>query len=185
MTAPFFRWIALATLAALAPSAQAHASLETPEALPGAYYSAVLRIGHGCQGSATHTVSVRLPEGLQGAKPMPKAGWELNVRKEPLKTPYDSHGRTVTEDTVEVTWKARSREAWLADAHFDEFTVRGRLPQAPGPLWFKVKQLCETGSWDWSEIPSAGTDTKGLKAPAVLLQVKPAANPANAVTHRH
>lgn len=55
----------------------------------------------------------------------------------------------------------------------------------PGPLWFKVKQLCETGSWDWSEIPSAGTHTQGLKAPAVLLQVKPASDAANAVTHRH
>lgn len=177
--------IALATLVALASSTQAHVSLETPEAPTGTSYAAVLRINHGCQGSATHTVNVLLPDGLQGAKPMPKAGWELAVRKARLAKPYDSHGRTVTEDAVEITWTARSRESWLADAHFDEFTVRGRLPQTPGPLWFKVKQLCETGSWDWSEIPSNGTDTKGLKAPAVLLQVKSAADTANASTHRH
>jgi uncharacterized protein YcnI len=76
---------------------------------------------------------------------------------------------------VQVTWRASSREAWLADAHYDEFVLRGRAPQQPGPAWFKVTQLCEKGRWDWAELPASGTSTRGLKAPAVLLDVQPAA----------
>lgn len=75
---------------------------------------------------------------------------------------------------VEVTWKAIAREAWLADAHYDEFTLRGQLPDTPQPLWFKVQQLCERGELHWSDVPPSGTSTRGLKAPAVLLEVTPA-----------
>ena len=82
---------------------------------------------------------------------------------------------------MELRWTANSREAWLDDGWFDEFSLRGQLPAAPGPLWFRVQQLCERGSWDWAEIPASGTSTQGLKAPAVLLQVMPAA-PAG---HQH
>jgi uncharacterized protein YcnI len=141
----------------------------------------VFRIGHGCDGSATHTVSVTLPAGFRGAKPMPKAGWTLALRKAPLAQPYSSHGRTVTDDVVEVTWKAATREAWLADAHYDEFTLRGQLPDTPQALWFKVQQLCERGELHWADVPAAGTSTRGLKAPAVLLEV----TPAEAKGHSH
>jgi periplasmic copper chaperone A len=54
-------------------AAQAHVTLEEPQALAGAGYKAVLRVGHGCEGTATHTVVVRVPAGFRGAKPMPKA----------------------------------------------------------------------------------------------------------------
>lgn len=152
----------------------AHVTFEQPKAPAGTAYKAVFRIGHGCDGSATHTVSVLLPAGFRGAKPMPKPGWTLAVRKAPLAQPYESHGRTVTDDVVEVTWKAASREAWLADAHYDEFTLRGQLPDKAQALWFKVQQLCERGEWLWGDVPASGTSTRGLKAPAVLLEVTPA-----------
>jgi uncharacterized protein YcnI len=169
------------TLTLAAAAAQAHVSLETPQARAGTAYKAVLRVTHGCGGTATHTVSVRLPAGFRGAKPMPKPGWALSVQKAPLAQPYESHGRRVTEDVVEITWKAGSRDAWLADAHYDEFVWRGQAPEAAGPAWFKVQQLCEQGQWDWSELPASGTSTRGLKAPAVLLEVLP----ATATEHRH
>jgi len=164
----------LACLCAVAAAgAWPHVSLEQTKAPAGSSYKAVFRISHGCEGSATHTVSVTLPAGFRGAKPMPKAGWTLALRKAPLPQPDDSHGRTVTEDVVEVTWKAASREAWLADAHYDEFTLRGQLPDAAQALWFKVQQLCERGEWHWSDVPASGTSTRGLKSPAVLLEVTP------------
>ena len=37
----------------------------------------VLRVPHGCDGQATLTVAIELPEGLYAAKPMPKADWTL------------------------------------------------------------------------------------------------------------
>ena len=152
-------------------AAQAHVSLEEPQALAGAGYKAVLRVGHGCEGTATHTVVVRVPAGFRGAKPMPKAGWVLSIERAPLAEPYESHGRKISDDVVQITWKATSKEAFLADAHYDEFVLRGQAPAKAGPVWFQVRQLCEKGEWHWADIPASGTSTKGLKAPAVLLDV--------------
>jgi uncharacterized protein YcnI len=78
---------------------------------------------------------------------------------------------------VEVTWKATARETWLADAHYDGFTLRGQLPDTAQPSWFKLRQLCERGEWNWADVPASGTSTRGLKAPAVLLEVTPAQKP--------
>jgi hypothetical protein len=64
----------LAVMLALAATpAFAHATLETPQALVGASYKAVLRVSHGCGSSPTIRVRVRIPEGFVGVKPMPKA----------------------------------------------------------------------------------------------------------------
>jgi hypothetical protein len=165
----------LLSLTLLAAAAQAHVVLDEPVASAGAGYKAVLRVSHGCQGSATHTITVRLPAGFRGARPMPKPGWQVAIVRAPLGRPYESHGRTITDDVTEISWKAGSREAWLPDTHFDEFVFRGQAPETAGPAWFQVQQLCEKGQWDWAEVPASGTSTKGLKAPAVLLEVQPAA----------
>jgi len=171
------------TLACAATAAQAHITLEQPQATTGSSYKAVLRVTHGCEGTATHTVRVTIPAGFRGAKPMPKPGWTIDLRKEKLAQPYDSHGRTVTDDVVEVTWAATSREAWLANGWFDEFVVLGQTPEQPGVLWFKVRQLCERGEWNWADVPAEGTSTRGLKAPAAPLQLVPAAVADNHAHH--
>lgn len=158
----------------VASSAQAHVTLEQAVATAGQAYKAVLRVGHGCEGTATHTVVVQLPPGFRGAKPMPKPGWTLAIERARLAEPYVSHGRTVTEDVVQVTWRAASAEAALPDAHYDEFVLRGTAPAQPGPAWFRVQQLCEKGSWNWTEIPPSGMQTRGLRAPAAGLDVRPA-----------
>ena len=161
--------------------ASAHVTLDQPQAQNGSYYKAVVRVGHGCEGTATHTLTVQVPFGFRGVKPMPKAGWTLTTRKATLAEPYDSHGKRVTEDVVEVSWKANNTEAQLQDAWYDEFAMRGQIVAAAGPLWFKVQQLCEKGQWDWYEAPASGVSTKGLKAPAALLEV----TPATPATHQH
>jgi periplasmic copper chaperone A len=172
---------ALAALTLAAP-AHAHAALEQPSAVAGSYHKAVLMIGHGCEGGQpTHTVSIRLPAGFNGAKPMPKPGWSLAIKREKLAQPYLSHGKAITDTVAEVVWTADSAAAQLPDAQFDEFVLRGQLPATPGPLWFKVQQLCPSGQLDWAEVPASGTSTKGLKAPAVLLNV----TPADADPHAH
>ncbi len=150
----------------------AHIVLSEPTAIAGSYYKASLRVGHGCNGSSTKGISVQVPAGFQGAKPQPKAGWTLATRKAKLATPYLSHGKTVTEDVVELRWTAASQEAALPDDQFDEFAFMGRLPDRAGPLWVKVLQTCESGQNDWSEVPAHGTSTRGLKSPAALLDVQ-------------
>src|SRR5258707_52234 len=61
--------------------ASAHITLENQQAPVGSSYKAVPRVPHGCNGSATVAVRVRVPEGFLGVKPMPKPGWKLDVVK--------------------------------------------------------------------------------------------------------
>ena len=157
-----------------ASAAWAHIVLAEPQAVAGSYYKATLRVGHGCNGSATQELVVQVPAGFQGAKPQPKAGWRIDTRKAKLAQPYTTHGHTVTDDVVELRWRAMDKEAALPDDQFDEFAFMGRLPDQAGPLWVKVLQMCETGHNDWSDIPAKGTLTRGLKLPAALLEVQPA-----------
>jgi uncharacterized protein YcnI len=166
---------ALVLAFAAGAAAHAHVTLDTAVAPTGTGFKAAFRVGHACEtGGATHTLVVQVPAGFAGAKPVPKPGWSVEVVRGTLATPYESHGRKVTEDVVEVSWRANSREAWIQDAWYDEFVLRGQTPDQPGPVWFKVRQVCDKGQWDWSEVPASGTSTKGLKAPAALLEVQPA-----------
>ena len=152
-------------------AAYAHVVLGEPAALANTYYRASLQVGHGCEGSPIKALRVTVPAGFHCAKPMPKAGWVLEIKSAKLAKPYESHGKTITDDVTEITWKAASRDHWLPDAHYDEFVLRGALGSSAGPLWFKVLQTCETGSIDWAQTPATGSSTKGLKTPAALLEV--------------
>lgn len=138
-----------------ATSAQAHVTLEQKEAEAGSAYKAVLKVGHGCEGSATRQLSVTVPPGLRKAKPTPKAGWTLAIKSD------------------EISWTANSEADYLQDAWYDEFTLRGSLQDEPGELWFKVRQTCVKGESNWAEIPAAGGSTQGLKWPAARLVVSP------------
>lgn len=135
----------------------AHITLQDGAAAAGAGYRATLRVGHGCDGSATTALRVTVPAGFNGAQPMPKAGWTVSTR--------------TTEGVLEISWIANGAANALPDAFYDEFVLRGTTPQAPGPLWFKVLQTCEKGVKEWAEVPASGTSTEGLKSPAVLLEV--------------
>jgi hypothetical protein len=131
-------------------------------------------VGHGCNGSATNDLTVQVPAGFQGAKPQPKFGWTVAARKAKLAKPYNSHGKTVTDDVVELRWTAANKEAALPDDQFDEFAFMGRLPDSAGQMWVKVLQNCENGQNNWSEIPASGASTRGLKTPAALLDIQAA-----------
>lgn len=155
-------------------SAVAHVVLAEPKAIAGSYYKATLRVGHGCNGSSTSELLVQVPAGFQGAKPQPKAGWVITTRKAKLVKPYNSHGKTVTDDVVELRWTAANKDAVLPDEQFDEFAFMARLPETIGPVWVKILQICEGGQNDWSEIPTSGSSTRGLKLPATLLDIQAA-----------
>ena len=170
-----------AALLAGAGAASAHVTLLEPAALANTSYRAALRVGHGCEGRPTTGLSVQIPSGLRGAQPMPKAGWTITLRRATLDKPYLDHGKTVTEDVVEIAWTAASREAALPDAYYDEFVFRGQLGDQAGPMWFKVVQTCDPLANRWVEVPASGTSTQGLKSPAALLEVIPSGSAA----HQH
>ncbi len=173
----------IATLAIITPASAVfgHVVLEDQTALAGRSYKAVLKVGHGCAGSPTTAIQVTIPAGFMGAKPMPKAGWRLDIKTAKLAVPYDNHGKLVTEDVSEISWTAMSKDDWLPEAYYDEFVLRGGLPKKDGAMWFKVLQTCDKGSIDWSQIPAAGIDAHSLKSPAALLEIIP----SGSAGHQH
>jgi periplasmic copper chaperone A len=173
----------IAILAVITPASAVfgHVVLEDQAALAGRSYKAVLKVGHGCEGSPTTAIQVTIPAGFTGAKPMPKVGWRLDIKTVILAVPYDSYGKQVTEDVSEITWTAASKASWLPEAHYDEFVLHGGLPKKEGVMWFKVLQTCDKGRNDWSQIPAAGVDTHSLKSPAAQLEILP----SGTVGHQH
>lgn len=174
--------MALCGLAAIAPPARAHVSLEWPAALAGTAYKAVFRIGHGCGTSPTSQVAIDIPAGVRGARPMPRPGWTLDIRRAPLVQPYRNHGVTVTEDVVRVTWTAKSREDMLESAHYGEFILMAGLPHTEGVIYWPVRQSCPEGAHAWTQVPAAGQPLSELQAPATPLDILPA-RPAAAHSH--
>ncbi len=163
--------IASCALSMSAASGFSHIVLQDGSAAAGTSYRATFRVGHGCEGTSTTAVRVSIPAGFNGAQPMPKPGWSLTTTVGKLAAPYESHGKTFTDGVLEVTWTAQGPANALPNALYDEFVLRATTPKKPGPLWFKVLQTCEKGSNDWSQVPASGTSTKGLNAPAALLEV--------------
>jgi uncharacterized protein YcnI len=155
------RPLCAAAIALASCAASAHVSLEYDVAMAGTSYKAAFRVGHGCGESATRQLSVDVPAGVRGAHPMPKPGWRLDIER--------------ATDVVRVTWTARSREDALPSAHYDEFVLVAQVPAQPGTLYWPVRQVCEEGRADWTEVPRAGQKYSDLKSPAPLLEVLPGA----------
>jgi len=169
-------------LAACAGLSQAHTVLEYQVATAGQSYKASFKVGHGCGASPTRQIVVDIPAGVQGAKPMPKAGWRLEVTREKLPKPYTSHGRTITEDVTRISWSAKTLEDFLPNGHYDEFVLVGTLPEQEGMMYWPVQQVCEQGRMDWTELPKPGQKLSDLTSPAAALELMPSAGGA---THQH
>jgi len=161
--------IALATLACAFGAAQAHVVLEYQVAPASAGYKATFKVGHGCGKSPTRQLVVDVPAAMQGAHPMPKAGWRIDLEKT---------GGKVTR----VTWTALTQQDKLASDFYDEFVLVARTPAEAGPVYWPVSQVCDEGRADWTEVPRAGQQLSELKSPAAVLEVLPAAGAAG---HQH
>ena len=153
-----------------ATSAFAHVTLEVREAKAGASYKAVLKIPHGCDGTATLKVRAQIPDGVIAVKPMPKPGWQIEIVKGPYGRAYPYfHGQQLTEGVKEIVWSGGT----LPDEHYDEFAFAGFLASdlPPGRIHFPVMQECEKGEARWIEVAAAGQDSHKLKFPAPALLI--------------
>ena len=159
---------ACAILGALAAPAFAHITLETGEAPVGASYKAVFRVPHGCDGAATTSIRLRVPEGFVTAKPMPKAGWTLDIKTGDYARTYTLYGSPVTKGAVEIGWSGGN----LPDDEYDEFVVRGTLASdlpVGSMLYFPLIQTCTSGEEDWIKLPVEGQDEPDTPAPGLKL----------------
>lgn len=151
--------------------AAAHVVAHPDEGVAGGYFRAAFAVTHGCKGSPTVAVTIRIPAGVLSAKPQPKPGWTIDIVTRPVDPPVDTgHGFVIRQTAAEVTWRGGP----LANAHFDDFTLSMRLPATPGEtLYFPVIQTCATGSNDWVEIPAAGQRWHDLHEPAPFVRLRP------------
>jgi uncharacterized protein YcnI len=154
----------------------AHVTLERGEATVGSSYKAVLRVPHGCEGSPTIAIRVRVPAGLIAVKPMPKPGWQLEAKTTTYAKPYMLRGAPVSEGVTEIAWSGGK----LLDAHYDEFVFVGTIAEELGggqTIYFPVVQECEKGVHRWIEIPTGGAHSHGHGAgssePAAALRLLP------------
>lgn len=162
--------LVLAGVSALASHAAAHAAFVDRTATAGASARLAIGLTHGCSGSATEEVRVRIPDGVVGVLPMPKPGWDLEIVTAELDEPYRDHGQTVTEGVVELRWTGGS----LDDAHYDEFIFRAQIPDKPDEtLYFPTVQACADDVLRWIEVPAADGETQpsgDYPAPALYLE---------------
>ena len=169
----------VAAVLVLAPGvAVAHVSFETQQARPNSTYRAALRVQHGCGDLPTLQVRVQIPEGVVAVKPMPKAGWALDLVKGPYAAAYAVPGGTVQEGVKEIVWSGS-----LPDDHYDEFVFQARISDAfkPGSMvYFPVIQECAGAAERWVEVPAGGQDALKSPAPGVrIVAATAAASPSS------
>lgn len=156
----------------LSQTASAHVTLADKEAVVGSRYQAVLRVPHGCKGSPTIRLRVRVPEGVFNVKPQPKPGWTLETVKGEYAKTYAFHGSQLTQGVKEVVWSGGR----LSDEHYDEFVfvayLSAELP-AGSTLHFPVVQECEQGVERWIDVggPNAAAAAAHADAPAPALKL--------------
>jgi periplasmic copper chaperone A len=161
--------VCVASVCGFASAAFAHVTLESNQAPMGTAYKAVLRVPHGCNGSPTTALRVRIPEGIIDVKPMPKPGWTLNIVKGKYAKSYSLYRAQVSEGVTEIDWSGGN----LPDDEYDEFVFMSFIAsdlQAGQTIYFPVVQECENGVHRWIEIPTEGSN---LPEPAPGLQLVP------------
>jgi uncharacterized protein YcnI len=157
---------------AAASCAFAHITLERQEAHVGASYKAVMLVPHGCGGSSTTAIRVRIPEGMIGVKPMPKPGWKLDTVSGKYPRAYSVNGVKASEGVTEVRWSG----GMLPAAFYDEFVFIGSIADELEPgrmIYFPVVQECEKGIHRWIEVPVAGHSHDETREPAPELKLLP------------
>ena len=166
------RWMAVAGLALAAGPAVAHVVLSQAQAQAGGYYTAYLRVGHGCEGSATTAIRVEVPAETPLLRAQPKTGWTLRIEHAPLPAPVRGEGgRMLSERVSAITWTGGP----LPDAEWDEFGISTKLPDRAGPLYLPVVQTCERGEARWTDVPRPGQPPHPLAHPAPVVTLGPPA----------
>jgi periplasmic copper chaperone A len=176
------RLIATAALAAtpllLAAPASAHVLAVPSTTEAGASAVVQLSVGHGCEGSPTTAVEIRIPDSIYAVTPTRNPFWDVSVKTEPVDPPVtDAHGTTINQRVASVRYRALTP---LPDGQRDTFDLSVHLPDAAGStLVFPTVQTCEKGESAWIQVPAEGQDAEELELPAPAFTITAAgATPA-------
>lgn len=151
-------------VALVAPAtAGAHISISPPGAPAGSYAHLELSIPHGCDGSPTTRIAVKIPDDVPSVIPQRSPFWQVETKEGP-KQAEGQHGEKSAQGVTEVVWTAREP---LPDHELDVLGMTVALPDAAGEtLWFPVIQTCAKGQNRWIQIPAEGEDAHDLSDPA-------------------
>ena len=151
------RWAALPGLAAAgllllaAAPATAHVGIAASTTAAGATAVVRLVVPHGCAGSATSEVSVRMPAEVDDVAAESTDRW------------------VVDQDEDSLTFRTDDP---LPDALRDEVAFSVRLPDEVGAvLVFPVVQRCAEGEAAWTEVAEDAASREELEMPAPVVVV--------------
>jgi uncharacterized protein YcnI len=162
-------------LLAMSVPVSAHVSIIDGSAVHGGGHGTqiTLRVPHGCDGAATDTVEVRIPEGVTGVKPKWAAGWTIETEPRPAveasMAPAASPGGH-GEDTAEVGL-VRWTGGPLPDSQYFDFQLMAVFPATPGTVYLPVVQRCGDAEEAWIQIPAEGQSEDDLDRPAPAVTV--------------
>ncbi len=161
---------------AVAGPASAHVTVTASETAAGAFAVVTVSVPHGCGGSPTTVVAIKIPDGITEVTPTRNAFYDLEVVSSKLEDPIVADdGDEVTEGVSQVVYTARTP---LPDGQRDTFALSLQIPEdaAGQTLAFPTIQTCEEGSAAWTEVPADGQSEDDLEHPAPAFEVTAAAS---------
>lgn len=156
---------AVAALAVAGP-ASAHVTITASDTTAGAFTILTLSVPHGCDGSPTTEIAVKVPDGITEVTPTRNAYYDLEVVTAKLDEPIIADdGDEITEGVDQVVYTARTP---LPDGQRDSFELALQIPAdaAGQTLAFPTIQTCEKGSTAWTEVAADGGTGDDLEHPA-------------------
>ncbi len=164
----FLTTIGSLSLLCAAP-ALAHITAHPDSGTADSFFETKFQVPHGCDGSTTIAVRIKIPEGVTTVKPQMKPGWTVSLKTRKLDKPMTGEGGQIITETVdEVDWQGGQ----LLDSLYDEFGIVMKLPAGVGEkLYFPVVQECEKGVNRWINIPAPDQKWNAIRQPAPFVNL--------------
>lgn len=150
-------------------SASAHVTVAPTSTAAGSYSVLTFALAHGCEGSATTSIAIDIPESITSVAPTVNPNWDVEKVAVDLAEPLDDgHGNTITTRTGQIVYTAK---APLADGLRDTFELSVPLPAdaAGTTISFPVVQTCEVGATNWNEEQKDGEAEPNHPAPSITV----------------
>lgn len=148
------RWVLLASPllgVAFASSASAHVVPSPAAVKPGTVATVAFTIPHGCSGSPTTTVAIKVPPSLTDVKTVAPKGWTGSVKNS----------------------VATFRGGSLPAKTKGKFSLTFTAPKTGGKLLFPTIQTCAVGKTSWTEPTPADGSVPDHPIPVVLVTSSP------------
>ena len=158
--------IAVAVALMVAATASAHVTAN-PAELPAGYTYTEFSVSHGCDGSATTSIRIKIPAGIASVKPQEVTGWTIATKEGTLPEPVSIFGDEMTEGVTEVSWAGGP----LPDSHMQRFGLSFFASESlvGKTVYFPVVQQCEEGVTRWIQIPVEGEEPPEEPAPGIAI----------------